>query len=397
MALSYDELFCIFSRLPAKAIYKFSCVDKFFSKLPKDAYFALRQAQNALRRNDTCFFIQPDIPIKALVYCSLQVELHQLPGEELSSGVSKNVLRYFCNSSVKILGSNNGLLLCCVSHEEQLKLFIRNPATQSHLLIPTPMQMQNRSDIYDHRIGFHSDLDGSYMVYLFVDDVLDWSSYFVCMVYHSNQGVWKTKEGKFFSGNRSLRFDMPVHHRGAVHFISDCFPYLIKSSPYFIPYIMSYNFENGTSRMMRVPKEARKGSHDPSCDMRIFKWGNVSYSSQDESICVVRLRKQVFTVWALRQHESSLWKKVLKIRIKAMGIEAKDPSQIIVKDFSVLNGHLLVFATKDKLYAYGLNDTRIHKIWEHHSQFNHLRFTSYKDTLRKCDHEIKHLSLLSNM
>ncbi|CAJ1920381.1 unnamed protein product [Sphenostylis stenocarpa] len=300
MALSYDELFCIFSRLPAKAIYKFSCVDKFFSKLPKDAYFALRQAQNALRRNDTCFFIQPDIPIKTLVYCSLQVELHQLPGEELSSGVSKNVLRYFCNSSVKILGSNNGLLLCCVSHEEQLKLFIRNPATQSHLLIPTPMHMQNPCDIYDHRIGFHSDL----------------------------------MEGKFFSGSRSLRFDMPVHHRGAVHFISDCSPYLIKSSPYFIPYIMSYNFDNGTSRMMRVPKEARKGSHDPSCDMRIFKWGNVSYSSQDESICVVRLRKQVFTVWALRQHESSLWKKVLKIRIKAMGIEAKDPSQIIVKDFS---------------------------------------------------------------
>jgi len=27
--------------------------------------------------------------------------------------------------------------------------------------------------------------------------------------------------------------------------------------------------------MLRVPREARKGSHDKSCEMRIFKWHKI--------------------------------------------------------------------------------------------------------------------------
>jgi len=39
--------------------------------------------------------------------------------------------------------------------------------------------------------------------------------------------------------------------------------------------------------MLRVPKEVRKGSHDKSCEMRIFKWGKTI--DLDQSICLVRL------------------------------------------------------------------------------------------------------------
>ena len=98
--------------------------------------------------------------------------------------------------------------------------------------------------------------------------------------------MWKSKEERFFTGSRKLRFDMLVHHRGAVHFISDCFPYLNKRSPYFRPYIMSCNFEGGNSRMLKVPKEARKGSHDISCDMGIFKWGKATDPNEAEEACV---------------------------------------------------------------------------------------------------------------
>jgi len=96
----------------------------------------------------------------------------------------------------------------------------------------------------------------------------------------------EAKQG-FFSGSRSLRFDMLMHHEGAIHFISDCSAYLTRNNPYFRPYIMSYNFEDGKSRMLRVPKEVRKGSHDKSCEMRIFKWGKTI--DLDQSICLVRL------------------------------------------------------------------------------------------------------------
>jgi len=374
--LSHDELLEIFSRLPAKAIYKFTSTSKSFSKLPKETYFASKQTQNSLLRDDTCFFIQPDITQSYNVH----VEFHPLPGEELSSGVPQSSLEFLSNSA-KILSSSNGLILCRATGENEVKLFITNPATQSWLPIPTPGEYkQNGTSIgaVDLKIVLECDDKDDYMVYLFYDNLVDWSSSNLdCKVYHSNEGVWKSKQERFFTGSRKLKFDMPVHHRGAVHFISDCFPSWNKKSPYFRPYIMSYNYESGNSRMLRVPKEARKGSHDLTCDMGIFKWGKATDPNQ--SICLVRLRKHVFTIWTLTHYETSEWRRVLKIRVKAM---VKDHPIIRVKGYAVLNGDLLVFATEKKVYGCGLNDMRIQEICDHEFDFNVLRFTSYKDTLR---------------
>ncbi|WVZ11499.1 hypothetical protein V8G54_016029 [Vigna mungo] len=260
MSLSSDNFFEIFSKLPAKDIYRLMSTCKILSKFPKESNFAFKQAQHALLRDDTCFLIQPEIPIEATKWCNLPVEFHPLPGEELSSGMSKNVLAFF-SKGVKILCSTNGLALCSMFSENEVKFFIINPATHSWSPIPTHDHLQN-SSFYDHKIGFLCDSDGNFMIYHFIDDLVDWSSYFECNVY--KEGMWKAKE-RFFSGSRSLRFDMPVYHKGAIHFISDCSPYLTRNNPYFRPYIMSYNFEDGKSRMLRIPKEARRGSHDRSC------------------------------------------------------------------------------------------------------------------------------------
>ncbi|WVZ24114.1 hypothetical protein V8G54_002658 [Vigna mungo] len=340
-----------------------------FSKFPKDAYFAFKQVQHAFLRDDTCFFIQPEMPIHATRWCNLPVEFHPLPGEESSSGVSKNVLAYF-SKSIKILCSSNGLALCSLASENGINIFIINPATQSCSPIPTHEHLQN-NNCYDHNIGFVCDSDQNIMIYHFIDNLDEWCSDFDCKVY--KEGVWKAKE-RFFTGARNLRFDMPVHHKGVIYIISDCSPYLTRNNPYFRPYIMSYNFEDGKSRLLRVPKEARK------------------VTDSDQSICLVRLRKRVFTVWVLVKYETSLWKKILKIRVRAMGLLENDPSQIVVKNFIVLNGELLVFATEDKVYVYGLSDKRIHKFWNHEFEFNFLRFTPYKDTLCTCDMGTKNFS-----
>ncbi|KAK7377806.1 hypothetical protein VNO80_03241 [Phaseolus coccineus] len=393
MSLSSDDLFEIFSRLPAKAIYRFTCTCMLFSKLPKETYFAFKQAQHARLRDDSCFFIQPEIPIGVSRWCNLEVEFHPLPGQESSSGVCEKALAYLYKNA-KILSSNNGLVLSSVAGENEVNFFISNPATQSCFPIPTPHHIQT-SSVYDHNVGFMCDSDDNFMVYYFFDNLVHWSSNFECKVYTSKEGVWKEKAEIFMTGSRNLRFDMPVHYRGAVHFISDCSPYLTRNNPYFKPYIMSYNFEDGKSRMLRVPKEARKGSHDKSCDMRIFTWGKLTDS--DQSICLVRLRKRVFTVWVLTKYESSSWRKILKIRVKAMRLLENDPSEVGVKDFVVLNGEFLVFITENKVYVYGLSDKRIHKFWDRRSEFNFVRFTSYKDTLRTCDIGEKNSSLPSPM
>ncbi|WVZ19882.1 hypothetical protein V8G54_007204 [Vigna mungo] len=94
--------------------------------------------------------------------------------------------------------------------------------------------------------------------------------------------MWKAKE-RFFSGSKSLRFDMPVYHKGAIHFVSDFSPYLYKSC---------------------------------------------------------------------------LWRRILKIRVRAMEVLEKDPYQIVVKSFMVLNEKFLVFTIEEKIYLYGLLITK---------------------------------------
>ncbi|KAJ1407318.1 hypothetical protein SESBI_24423 [Sesbania bispinosa] len=388
MAMPHDLLFEIFSWLPAKAIYKFKCATKFLSKLPEETYFALKQSQKALLKNDSCFFIQSDTTQRF----SGQIELHPLPGEGFSSGISNDVVKFLANSA-KILSSSNGLLLCRATGQNQnqnhqVEIFISNPATQSWLPIPTPDHVQESIDA-DLKITFECDSNNC-MVFLFYDNSVDWSSHLDCKVYLTKEGVWKAGEASFFTGGRSLRFDMPVYHNGAIHFISDCFPYFQRSSPYFRPYIMSYNFEDGITRMLRVPKEARRGSHDHSCNMGIFKWGKATSSTQ--SICLVRLRKFVFTIWVLTKYESSSWRRILKVRVKAMGLMEKNP---IVTGFIVLNGDLLVFATKKKVYGYGLTNEkymRVEEICEHGCE-SRVCFTSYSNTLSTCGADAKSLML----
>ncbi|XLS96775.1 hypothetical protein HN51_039510 [Arachis hypogaea] len=235
-------------------------------ELPQTPYFVAKQAENSLKKDrPSCFFIQRDNNLNH----NDHVELHPLPGEELSSGVPENMQGFIARSRLKILSSSNG--------------------------------------------------------------------------------AWSLRKNCFFAGSRNLKFDMPVICNGAIHFISDCYSYLTEDSTYFRPYIMSHGITNGNdedesveTKFLRVPKEARRGSHDDSCHMNIFKWGEVvGY----QTICLVRLRKRVFTVWILTNYESSSWRRFMKVRVKGMGLVEQNP---VIKGFTVLNGDL-VFATKKKI------------------------------------------------
>lgn len=106
-------------------------------------------------------------------------------------------------------------------------------------------------------------------------------------------------------GPRELHLDMPVYHNGAVHFVSDCSdPSRRRGSVYYWPYIVAYDINNDTTRKLRLPNDARKGSNDTlhKSNLGIFKWG--SRKSSSESICLVRLKKFVFTAWVLRDYDS---------------------------------------------------------------------------------------------
>ncbi|MED6194846.1 hypothetical protein PIB30_032276 [Stylosanthes scabra] len=214
-------------------------------------------------------------------------------------------------------------------------------------------------------------------VFLFDNEV--WGSKFNCHVYSQKEGSWSNKEKCFPAGSRDLKFDNAVICNGSIHFVSDCFGYIAKGSTYFRPYIMSYDMANGNENMLRIPKEARRGSHDDSCDMSIFKW------SQSQSMCLVRLRKRVFTVWILINYELCWWRRILKVRVRGMGLMEQNP---VIIGFTVLNDDL-VFATAEKVYSYGLNPTSekymvLSESCEHGCDSRYVSFVPYSDTLRPC-------------
>ncbi|RYQ89586.1 hypothetical protein Ahy_B09g096150 isoform A [Arachis hypogaea] len=341
--MSNDELLEILSWLPAKAIHKLNSSSKLFSELPQTPYFVANQAKNSLKKDHpSCFFIQRDNNLNH----NDHVELHPLPGEELSSGVPENMLGFIARSRLKILSSRNGLLLCL----HRTELFIINP---------------QRGNLHSISMTLECDSD-DYRLILFYNE--DWSSHFDCHVYSHKQGAWSLRKNCFFAGSRNLKFDMPMICNGAIHFISDYYSYLTEDSTSFKPYIMSYEITNGDdedqsieTKFLRIPKEARRGSHDDSCHMNIFKWREVAGY---QTICLVRLRKRVFTVWILTNYESSSWRRIKKVRVKGMGLVEQNP---VIKGFTVLNGDL-VFATKKKVYTYGLTSEKymvLSKICDH--------------------------------
>ncbi|CAJ2629084.1 unnamed protein product [Trifolium pratense] len=379
MEVPHDIAFEIFSWLPAKSICKFNSTCETFSKFSQETTFKTKQTRNLLRKDDTCFFIQPE---KTRQKFEKRVELHSLPKEKQSSGVPNNVLTFLSNS-VSVLASCNGLVLCRTINDDSLDLFICNPITKSRSSIPIPESLQINDNFANINIMLdcsRSNLD-DYSVFLFKEtNFKEWSPTYICNVYHGEEGAWKTMANRFSPGGRNMKFDMAVFHNKAIHVISDSAFYFTKSSAFYDPYIMSYNLENGTSTLLKLPTEAIKDCHN-MCNMNIFNWGKVT--SSNSSICLVKLRDSGFIIWILKDYKSSSWEKLLEVRVEALELKEENPN---VTGFTIMNGDLLVFATEENVYSCGLDNEKSMKVEEicQHNCGSNTRFIAYSDTLRSC-------------
>ncbi|KAI9100026.1 hypothetical protein K1719_024244 [Acacia pycnantha] len=83
MDMTHDIVPEIFSWLPAKLVYKFKCVNKFCKNIssPGETYFIQKQSQNALLRDDSCFFLQPN-------WIQKETQFHHLSSNNTTSGAS---------------------------------------------------------------------------------------------------------------------------------------------------------------------------------------------------------------------------------------------------------------------------------------------------------------------
>lgn len=376
--LNEDLLLVIMSWLPAKSIFRFKSISNFFlhefSSL--QIFFALEQSHNS---QDTSFFIRPKY------FNKNNVEFHPLPNQKLSSGLPLNSLQFLHNNNqTLILESSNGLLLM----RDESTLLLCNPATQTWLPIPTLEPDMNTLDfVFECKHSSILDLDD----YILMSIKRDWARSLECKLYLPKEKKWKTI-GNLYKGAREIMFN--VYHDGVVYFVTDCGNDIKKKNQFYRPYVVTYDLKNFTSRILKMPRDARRGSHDISCKFGIFKWGNIT--SSFKSICLIRLRKFRFTTWVLIDYNLGLWKRVMKIRIKAiMGLEEYKNSRIA--GFTLLNGDMLVFATDEKIYRYNLlgkdGFETSEQVCEHKCGFE-VDLFSYSNTLRPCGNGATSLSEL---
>ncbi|KEH25805.1 transmembrane protein, putative [Medicago truncatula] len=104
-----------------------------------------------------------------------------------------------------------------------------------------------------------------------------------------------------------------------------------------------------------------------------FNWGKKR--SSNSYICLVKL---CFHCLVFKKTKSGSWKKVLKVRVRALGLNETNPN-VNVRGFMVMNRNLFVFATEEKLYSYGLEGESymmVEEMCQHNYAFN-TRFISY--------------------
>ncbi|AES75830.1 hypothetical protein MTR_6g060160 [Medicago truncatula] len=142
--------------------------------------------------------------------------------------------------SVCVLAYSNDLVVGhTINDHDSIEIVICNPVTKSWSSLPTPESFQRNHSFADINLMLDCYLD-DYKVFLLENSGVWSPTSYTCSVYHNKEGVWTTMKNSF----SNMKFDMPVFHKGCLHFISNCASDFAKSSPFYKPYVMSYNLEN---------------------------------------------------------------------------------------------------------------------------------------------------------
>ncbi|PSS34378.1 F-box protein [Actinidia chinensis var. chinensis] len=394
------EILEVLSWLPAKSIFKFASVSKPCNEFLSDPFFIQKQLKNMLLKDDAGVFIQQ---ISMQGYPG-KLEFHALGCSEKNPfGIPLESIE-FLKKTGNVLGSSNGLLICRDTRQTSMdqlfisngllicrdtiktsmdQLFICNVATRTWLSIPAPESFgdfdQDLSIVFQCNVGPY-EFPNDYLV-MVMERMEYLSPEYMCKIYLSREREWQER-GVVNFGARDILFQSSVYHNGVFHFLSDWFPYLSQKSPFYWPYIVAFDLEECTSRFIHIPKRARKYDlGDQSFKMGIFEWGK----GKSKSICLVIVRKGVFSAWILSDYGSGSWTRILKnMHTQAMGLPETNPS---IEGFKVFNGCSLLVATDTKVYLYDLTgdrrNRRAEEVCEHKCGKN-LSLHSYSSTLRPC-------------
>ncbi|PIN17292.1 hypothetical protein CDL12_10046 [Handroanthus impetiginosus] len=399
------ELFEIFSWLPTKDLYKFSTVCRTFNQLLFEDAFIKKQCKNMQLVGDTHFFLHH------VRNFSRKVEFHAISSNNSNvlSGDGAGLYGYepkhqllphasldFLINKGSILASSNGLLCCKNVNDNEDLLFLFNPTTRSYWPIPTPDETINSDKEINLVFAYDHDAEAERsFAYLLMAIVVptEWGAPFRCKVYSPKQNIWR-EGGKINTGERNLCLQYSFKHNGVIYMISDTGKYLTKDSPFYWPYVVAYDIKNSCSKFLKLPMEAWEEAGYLCLDLRIFKWGPNPNSALN-SICLVKLLDNVFTVWVLNTTTnveenntySYYWSQVFYMPIIGMGLSSL-LDDVKVTGFTVMNGGVLLFATDKKVYScdiLGWSDVgRVEEVCGHGFGENFVNFRPFCGTLCRC-------------
>ncbi|KAG8381559.1 hypothetical protein BUALT_Bualt06G0134200 [Buddleja alternifolia] len=332
---------------------------------------------------DTDFFIQPDYEDDKLELHAISPKISNTSSntQQITSIISSQSLEFILTKG-KVIASSNGLLCCRNRNDHKYPLILFNPTTRAYLQIPTPDE--SITPHMDITIVFDYDQDNEsmdYMLMAIVGPSESWGN-FQSKIYSPEKGVWRDG-GRIYLGARDILSRYSFIQNGVVYMISDHGSYLTKNSPFRWPYIVAYEIKNSSSRFLKLPKGIRKGLEGSK--LGIFKWGNYPNMSLN-SICLVKSMKNVFTVWVLMISDgnSYYWSRVLKMRVRAMGLAYFGDLKVV--EFTVLNGSVLLFANEERIYKYNLREGingKLEEVCEHNCG-EWVQFNSFSSTLCPC-------------
>ncbi|XP_057432061.1 uncharacterized protein LOC130724799 [Lotus japonicus] len=350
-----DELANVFKLLPAFIVCRFKCVGKLFD-YTTNPKFCAEQASHMLSLGDQHIFTSPGSHI---IYDSGIHLLHLLHNGP-SDGVPKDFLD-FIEQSGQIISSWNGLVVVRCRRKNPFSYFICNPVTSSWTPLTSPCPnyyVEGTLNIII--IPSSTPTANDYRLLSMIRGPSIFKHYYVLKEYNPVGDYWQVINPNMGLGDRNVILGQPAIVNNWLYFMSDNYEYsFFGSDRFYLPYVVAYSLHDHTSVLLDLPIEVLQEPFDGK--FGVYTWG--SRWTSRECLCLVRFINSSFSVWTCADSTSIIatWVQILHITKDELGLSGESFSlfsmyvEPIRNHYTVVNGDCLIFATRDKIYAYNIN------------------------------------------
>ncbi|XP_077252506.1 F-box protein At5g49610-like [Tasmannia lanceolata] len=336
-----DMLMEIFSRLPAKSLFRFKCVSKAWCNLISNDSF---QKRLLLTMSGLCFRTRVIIYPNPMIQQKEPIFSH---GKARDGSILKLSLSFLpFHPNFRIIDCCNGLILCICGGPKGVTYYICNPVTKEWVALPKPHKrlfLDRASLAYDPSVSPHYKV-----VCLTVPINLQVNNYISLEIFYSDSGKWVESNMLCDPITERLQSQGAVFLNGILHMVAMDFPN---------HHNIGINLKEENCRRIECPESERYGGLLGKCK------GRLQYAIYDYSGLRIWTLKDCYSnEWVLK-HETSIQTLVEKLSL----LPICHPSCYRGYSFHLLAFHpdfeLLFLGTSCQTYSYNLDSTSLEEIY----------------------------------